>query len=134
MTLLEVLVVMVILGLLATLGSVQLMGTLGRARADTARLQMEELATAIELFRIDTGRLPSTQEGLTALVERPVDLAHWRGPYVKSKASVLDPWKRPFQYKAPGEQREYDLVSLGADGAARGKDENADVTYAAAAQ
>ncbi|MGO4389323.1 type II secretion system major pseudopilin GspG [Microvirga sp. 2YAF29] len=128
MTLLEILVVMVILGLLATLGSIQLMGYLGRARTDTARLQIQEIMTALDLYRIDVGRLPSTQEGLAALVERPAGTATWRGPYLRAKANLSDPWRHPYQYRSPGTRGEYDLASLGADGQPGGESENSDVT------
>jgi general secretion pathway protein G len=127
MTLLEILVVMVILGLLATLGSIQLMGYLGRAKTDTARLQVQELMTALDLFRIDAGRLPSTDEGLKALIDGPSGLTQWRGPYLRSRSILTDPWRRPYQYKSPGEHGEYDLLTLGADGVAGGERENRDV-------
>lgn len=127
MTLLEILVVMVILGLLATLGSIQLMGYLDRAKADTARLQVQELMTALDLFRIDVGRAPSTSEGLQVLLDGPAGVANWRGPYLRSRSILTDPWRRPYHYKAPGEHGEYDLVSFGADGADGGEKENRDV-------
>jgi general secretion pathway protein G len=127
MTLLEILIVMVILGLLATLGSIQLMGYLGRAKSDTARLQVQELMTALDLYRIDVGRPPSADEGLLALVEKPATATTWRGPYLRSQTILSDPWGRPYRYKAPGDHGEYDLVSLGADGQAGGENENSDV-------
>ncbi|WP_112664634.1 type II secretion system major pseudopilin GspG [Microvirga flavescens] len=127
MTLLEILVVMVILGLLATLGSIQLMSYLGRAKTDTARLQVQELMTALDLFRIDVGRLPTTNEGLRALLVEPVNVSNWRGPYLRSQGILADPWRRPYQYKSPGEHGEYDLVTLGADGTVGGEKENRDV-------
>lgn len=127
MTLLELLVVIVILGLLATLGSIKLVGYLGRAKTDTARLQIQELMTALDLYRIDVGRLPTSAEGLNALVERPGSATAWRGPYLRSKASLSDPWRRPYRYQAPGTRGEYDLVSFGADGASGGDDENQDI-------
>jgi len=127
MTLLELLVVMVILGLLATLGSIKLMGYLGRAKADTARLQVQELMTALDLYRIDVGRLPTTAEGLSALVERPVTATAWHGPYLRSKTVLSDPWHRPYRYQAPGTHGDYDLISLGADGKEGGEDENRDI-------
>jgi general secretion pathway protein G len=130
MTLLEVLIVMVILGLLATLGSIQLMGTLGRAKSDTARLQVEEISTAIDLFRIDMHRVPTTEEGLAALLQRPEGADRWGGPYLRKKASITDPWGRPYRYAAPGAQDEYDLVSLGADSKPGGDGENRDVSSA----
>jgi len=127
MTLLEILVVMVILGLLATLGSIQLMSYLGRAKTDIARLQLEELATAIDLFHIDVGRVPSTYEGLQVLVQKPAQLESWRGPYLRKESILKDPWGRPYLYRFPGEQGEYDLMSLGADGMPGGTDDNQDV-------
>lgn len=127
MTLLEILVVMVILGLLATLGSIQLIGYLGRARSDTARLQIQELMTALDLYRLDVGRLPSTGEGLQALVVVPAGANNWRGPYLRSKNNLADPWGKPFQYKSPGDRSEYDLFSFGADGIAGGENESRDV-------
>lgn len=130
MTLLEVLVVMVIIGLLATLGSLQLMGYLGRAKADTAKLQIQELGTALDLFRMDVGRVPTTEEGLGALMRQPEGADRWGGPYLRKKATLADPWGRPYRYVAPGEsrEREYELVSLGADGRAGGEGENRDVS------
>lgn len=127
MTLLEILVVMVILGLLATLGSIQLMGYLGRAKSDTTRLQMQELATALDLYRIDVGRLPSTGEGLQALLDRPAGVHNWRGPYLRNRSILADPWRHAYQYKAPGEHGEYDLTSFGADGVAGGEGEKSDI-------
>jgi general secretion pathway protein G len=128
MTLLEVLIVMVILGLLATLGSTQLVGYLGRAKTDTARLQIRELMTAIDLYRIDMGRVPTTEEGLQALVDRPENAEAWKGPYLRRKAAIIDPWGRPYQYLSPGSHEEFDLVSYGADGRPGGENENRDVT------
>jgi general secretion pathway protein G len=128
MTLLEILVVMVILGLLATLGSIQLMGYLGRAKSDTARLQIQELATALDLYRIDVGVLPTTEIGLRALLDQPAGVSHWRGPYLRAGGILFDPWRRAFVYKSPGEHGEYDLSSLGADGAVGGEGEKSDIT------
>jgi len=127
MTLLEILVVMVILGLLATLGSIQLMGYLGRAKTDTARLQVQELMTALDLYRIDAGRPPSTAEGLEALVQKPAEADTWRGPYLRIRTILVDPWRRPYRYQSPGEHGEYDLSSYGADGQTGGDNENRDI-------
>jgi len=128
-TLLEILVVMVILGLLATLGSIQLINYLGRAKTDTARLQIQELTTAIDLFRIDVGRVPSTSEGLLALLEPPAGIHSWRGPYIRKRSALIDPWGRTYLYKAPGSSREYEIASFGADGRSGGDNENRDVAY-----
>lgn len=127
MTLLELLVVMVILGLLATLGAVQLVGYLGRAKSDTARLQIQELETAIDLYRLDVGRVPTTKEGLTSLVQKNTEASGWRGPYLRKQAAIIDPWGRPYIYRAPGERGEFDIVTLGADGQVGGENENKDI-------
>ena len=129
MTLLEILVVMVILGLLATLGSIQLMSYLGRAKTDIARLQVAELANAVDLFYIDNGRVPTTAEGLQILIQKPSQLESWRGPYLRKEEILKDPWGRPFIYKFPGERSEYDLISLGADGTPGGVNDNQDVVH-----
>jgi len=127
MTLLEILIVMVILGLLATLGSVQLMGYLGRAKTDTAKLQLQELMTALDLYRIDVGHAPTTAEGLVALVEPPANRDKWRGPYLRSRAVLVDPWGRPYRYQSLTGRDDYELVTLGADGLVGGERENSDV-------
>lgn len=124
---LELLIVIAILGLLAVVGTVQLASYLGRAKTDTARLQVDQLATALELYRIDVGRLPTTEEGLRALLDRPSGVTKWRGPYLTKSEAIVDPWSRPFVYRHPGEHREYDLISYGADGRPSGAGEDTDV-------
>jgi len=127
MTLLELLVVMVILGLLATLGSIQILGYLDRAKADTAALQIRELTVAIDLYRLDAGAPPKTADGLEALLTQPRDATNWRGPYLKSRGLLKDPWGRPYVYKSPGDHGAYDVLTLGSDGTAGGDGEAADV-------
>jgi general secretion pathway protein G len=127
-TLLELLIVIAILGLLGVVGTVQVSGYLGRARVDTAKLQINQTELALDLFRIDLGRLPSTEEGLKALLDAPPDPGAWRGPYLKKADAVRDPWGRPFIYRRPGERGEYDLISYGADGKPGGTGEDLDVS------
>ena len=126
-TLIELLIVIAILGLLAALGATQLSGYLGRARSDTAQLQIDQLTTALDLFRIDVGRLPTTDEGLN-LLEAPAGASKWRGPYLKKRDAIVDPWGKPFSYRRPGERGEYDIVSFGADGRKGGTGEDLDVS------
>lgn len=128
MTLLEILVVMVILGLLATLGSVQLMSYLGRAKADTAKLQIQELMTAVDLYRMDVGRPPTATEGLVALVEQPATASTWRGPYLRNRTILKDPWGQPYRYQPSVPDGDYELISFGADGQPGGERENGDVS------
>lgn len=124
-TLLELLVVVTIMvGLAAALGTVAL-NFLGGARADTARLQMQQVAAGLDLFRLHMGRYPTEAEGLTALVAAPDGASAWRGPYVKDDGALTDPWGNPLAYSATG--GDFTLVSLGADGAEGGEGDAADV-------
>jgi general secretion pathway protein G len=128
-TLIELLVVLVILGLLAALAGPRVIGYLGGAKADTAKLQVQNFKAALDLYRLDTGVYPSTQQGLAALVRSPGNTAPgWKGPYIDSPALPADPWGNPYLYKAPGEHGPYDLYSLGSDKAPGGTGEAGDVT------
>jgi general secretion pathway protein G len=126
-TLLELLIVIAILGLLGVVGTIQLTGYLGSARTDTTKLQLDQLTTALDLYRVDVGRLPTTEEGLNSLLDRPANITRWRGPYLRKAQAINDPWGRLFSYKFPGEHGEYDLVSYGADGKPGGDGENLDI-------
>jgi len=117
-TLVELLVVMVILGLLAALVVPAYLGREKKARSQAARTQIELLGTALDTFRLDVGRYPSSQEGLTALQEGR-GIPGWDGPYLK-KGVPADPWGRAYLYVAPGEHGDYDLFTYGADGAPGG--------------
>jgi general secretion pathway protein G len=123
-TLIELLVVVIIIGLLAALVGPQLFGRVGKSKLAAARAQIELFGVALDNFRLDVGRYPTTQEGLQALQTNP-GIDGWDGPYLK-KEVPLDPWGRSYDYKAPGEHGDYDLVSYGADGAPGGEGENAD--------
>jgi len=127
-TLVELLVVLVILGLLAAVAAPQAMRYLGGARHDAAKLQVQGLATALDLYRLDTGHYPTREEGLAALVQRPAGQERWNGPYVRKAEQLQDPWGRPYRYRVPGEGRPYDLFTLGADDRPGGGAEDRDVT------
>jgi len=127
-TLLELLAVLVILGLIAAFATPQVLKYLGSAKSDAAKVQVNNLATTLDLFRLELGRYPTEEEALDALVEAPSGLDNWNGPYVKKKAMLIDPWGRPYIYRNPGEHGEYDLSSLGADGVEGGDGENRDLT------
>jgi general secretion pathway protein G len=127
-TLLELLIVIAILGMLAVLGTMQLTSYLGRARTDTAKLQIDQLVTAIDVFRIDVGRFPTTDEGLNALFDLPPTATGWRGPYLRKPEAMRDPWGKPFISRQPGEHGAYDRVSYGADSRPGGSGEDLDVT------
>ncbi len=128
-TLVEILVVMVILGMLFGLVGPRVIDYLSRAKSGVARIQLENLATALDLYRLDVGRYPSQEEGLGALVAEPAGVKRWNGPYLKDRAVPLDPWDRDYIYAIPGtHDGSFDLSSLGSDGAEGGDEEAADVT------
>lgn len=126
-TLVELLVVLAILGLIAAIAVPQTIGYLGRAKSKTASIQIDNLGAALDLYRLDVGRYPSDSEGLDALVNPPGDTGNWAGPYLKKRSSILDPWEKPYEYRFPGQNGEYDLFSLGADGQEGGDGENRDL-------
>lgn len=128
-TLIEILVVIVVIAILATLVAPNVFQHVGAARETTARAQMEILGAALDAYRLHVGRYPTTQEGLAALWERPAGApATWRGPYLR-RAVPLDPWGQPYEYRSPPEagQGGYELRSLGADGRRGGEGDGTDV-------
>lgn len=127
-SLLEIMVVMSIIGLLMALVGPNLIRQRGKAEVQSAAVQINQLGTALDSFRLDIGRYPTTQEGLNALRSKPNGIDRWDGPYI-NKDIPLDPWARPYFYRAPGEGgRPYDLFSYGADGAQGGEGDNRDIT------
>jgi len=126
-TLIELLVVLVILGLLASLVGPRIMKNLGESKSKTAVLQIEELSTAIDLFKLDAGRYPTTSEGLQALIEAPSGLNSWNGPYLRKKVIRKDPWGIDYHYVSPGDNEPFDLFSYGADNIKGGDKENRDI-------
>lgn len=125
-TLLELLVVMVIIGLLAGLVAPRYFSQVGKSEVKVARAQIESLGSALDQYRLDVGRYPTTEQGLAALVSKPGNETRWNGPYLK-KAVPDDPWGHPYNYRAPGEHGEYDLSSYGKDGRPGGSGEDADI-------
>jgi general secretion pathway protein G len=125
-TLVELIVVMVILGMLAALVFPKLLPKVGKGKQSAAKTQIELLGQALDQFRLDTGRYPTTSEGLNALLTDP-GVPGWDGAYLK-KAVPNDPWGRPYHYESPGTHGDYDLLSHGADGSLGGENENKDVT------
>ena len=125
-TLLELLVVMVIIGLLAGLVAPRYFAQVGKSQVKATRAQIDALDKAIEQFRLDVGRLPTSEEGLAVLNVAPTGEANWAGPYLK-KAVPQDPWGRPFMYVQPGVHGDFDLLSYGKDGRLGGQGEDADI-------
>jgi general secretion pathway protein G len=124
-TLVELLVVMIIIGLLAALVGPKIFPKLGKGKQSAAKAQIELLGQALDQFRLDIGRYPTTQEGLSALVTNP-GIENWEGPYLK-KALPNDPWGKPYNFQSPGTHGEYDLFSYGRDGSPGGTGEDKDL-------
>ena len=127
-TLLELLVVLVVLGLLVSIVGPRYFNQLGKSEAKAAQAQLAGIAKALDLYRIDVGRYPSTEQGLAALTAPPANETRWRGPYLQ-KSVPADPWGRAYVYKSPGEHGEFDLLSLGKDGSPGGAEDNADLQH-----
>lgn len=126
-TLLELLVVIVIIGLLASYVGPKYFAQIGKSEVTVAKSQIVGFEKALDTYRLDMGRYPSIEEGLAALLTRPSDNASkWNGPYLKK--IPLDPWGHPYQYRNPGSQGGIDIISYGKDGQPGGSDENADIT------
>ena len=126
-TLIELLVVLAILGLLVGLVGPRVMKTLGTSKTKTALIQIEELAGTLDIYRLEVGRYPTTDEGLQALVEDPGSVQSWNGPYLKKAQVPKDPWGFDYQYRSPGEHGVFDIWSLGADNQEGGEGEDQDV-------
>lgn len=126
-TLIELMVVMIILGLLAALVAPRMFGKLGKAKTNAAYTQIQMFGTALDSFRLDVGRYPTSAEGLEALISPVAGADDWNGPYLKKTEIPLDPWNQPYLYESPGKNGDYDLYSLGADKAEGGEGENTDV-------
>jgi general secretion pathway protein G len=126
-TLVELLVVLVILVLLASIIGPRVIGYLGSSRTKTASVQISNLATSLELYHLDMGRYPTSSEGLQALVVAPHGMAGWNGPYVSKSTVPADPWGRPYRYLYPGKKNTFDLFTFGRDDKEGGSDEDRDV-------
>jgi general secretion pathway protein G len=126
--LLELLVVIVIIGLLAAYVGPRYFAQLGKSERKAAKAQIEAFGRALDAYRLDTGHYPNAEEGLGALVTRPAEEPNWAGPYLQKQVPA-DPWGRAYVYRMPGQDGDFDLISLGKDGQAGGEGEAADITY-----
>ena len=126
-SLIELIVVLVILGLLATVVGPKVMDRLGKGKSEIAKLQIDQLEGALGLFRFDVGRYPTTSEGLASLIEAS-GLQNWTGPYLDKRTLPKDPWGRTYQYRSPGQHGDFDLWSWGADGVQGGQSDRADIS------
>jgi general secretion pathway protein G len=126
-TLVELLVVLAILAMLATFAGPQVLGYLGKARTNAARIQISSINSALELFALDNGGYPTQEMGLSSLIQAPSGLPRWSGPYLKKSDGLLDPWGRPYSYKVLG-PGQIQVFTLGRDNAPGGAGEDQDVT------
>ena len=125
-TLLELLVVIVIIGLLAGYVAPRYFVQVGKSEVQVAKAQIASIEKALDQYRLDVRRYPTTEQGLDALMTKPANEANWNGPYLK-RAIPNDPWGKPYVYRAPGQKGEFDLLSYGRDGKAGGNGEDADI-------
>jgi general secretion pathway protein G len=125
-TLIEVLIVMVIIGLLAALVGPRMFGKVGQSKQNAAKAQMSLFETALDAYRLDVGRYPTTEQGLNALRVKPQGEERWDGPYLR-RDIPNDPWGNPYQYRSPGEHGDIDIISFGGDGRPGGEGEDQDI-------
>ncbi|MDZ7698193.1 MAG: type II secretion system major pseudopilin GspG [Deltaproteobacteria bacterium] len=125
-TLIELLIVMVILGLLAALVGPRMFGKVGGSRQKVAKAQITLFETALDTYRLDTSKYPTTSQGLQALRTQPSGVERWDGPYLP-KDVPLDPWGHAYEYRSPGEHGDFDIISYGADGSPGGEEEDMDI-------
>lgn len=126
-TLLELMVVLLILALLSTIAAPRVIKYVTKAKTQSAKIQVDALAAAVDAFHLDVGRFPTSEEGLRALVVQPADAEGWDGPYIKKRESLLDPWRRNYRYRTPGQHGDFDVFSLGADDREGGDGDSVDV-------
>ena len=126
-TLLELLIVLAILALIAGIAVPQVMSIFSRAKRDTAKIQIDSLASDLEFYKLDTGRYPDEKVGLTALIEAPENVENWNGPYIPRSTGLNDPWGTPYKYNYARSKNRVQIFSLGADGQEGGEGDNADI-------
>jgi len=126
-TLLELLVVLGIIAMLAGIVGPQVMKHMGESKTKAAKVQIEDLSATLDMYKLDAGSYPTTEQGLQALIEAPDTAKHWNGPYLSKAKIPLDPWQNEYHYVSPGEHGRFDISSMGADGKEGGTGEDQDV-------
>ncbi len=126
-TLLELLVVLAIMGMLAAIIGPQVVRYLGSSRSQTAKVQIQNISAALELYRLDVGRYPSAEEGLASLIKPSASQTAWNGPYLQQPTALIDPWGKPYLYRVPGKESEADIYTYGSDNVQGGTKEAKDV-------
>jgi general secretion pathway protein G len=126
-TLLELLVVLGIIAMLAGIVGPQVMKHMGESKTKAAKVQIEDLAATLDMYKLDLGSYPTSEEGLKALIESSDSAKRWNGPYLRKSKIPLDPWQQEYHYVSPGEHGKFDLFTLGADGKDGGDGEDQDI-------
>lgn len=127
-TLLELLVVLGIIAMLAGIVGPQVMKHLGESKTKAAKVQIEDFSAALDMYKLDMGKYPTSEQGLQALIEAPEGSKRWHGPYLKKAKTPVDPWQNEYQYVSPGKHGKFDLFTYGADEKEGGEGEDQDVT------
>lgn len=130
MTLIEILVVLVLIGLVLGIVGGNYLGRGEKAKADAAKIEIGQIGQTLDLYKLETGRYPTTQEGLQALVQAPSGVSNWNGPYWKKSTLPKDPWGNEYMYASPGQNAPYDIMSYGSDGREGGEGPSKDITSA----
>jgi general secretion pathway protein G len=128
MTLIEILVVLVLIGIVMGIVGGNFIGRGEEAKRKAAKIEIEQIGQALDLYKLETGRYPTTQEGMQALISAPAGVNNWNGPYWKKGTLPKDPWGSEYKYTSPGQHGAYDIMSLGADGKEGGDGANKDIT------
>lgn len=126
-TLIELVIVLALIGGILAMVGPRIYQSMGRANSEKAKIAMQQISGALELYKLDNGRYPSSSEGLASLLKAPSGASNWNGPYLKDDSQLKDPWTRDFKYTSPGEKAGFDLATLGADGKEGGEGENKDI-------
>jgi len=127
MTLIEILVVLVLIGIVLGIVGGNFIGKGEKAKADAAKIEIGQISQTLDLYKLEVGRYPTSQEGLQALISAPAGVANWNGPYWKKSTVPKDPWGNEYRYASPGSKGAYEIVSLGADGKEGGEGTNKDI-------
>ena len=130
MTLIEILVVLVLIGIVLGVVGGNFIGRGEKAKADAAKIEIGQIGQALDLYKLETGRYPSSSDGLQALVTAPAGASNWKGPYWKRSQIPKDPWGNDYRYTSPGQKGAYDILSLGADGKEGGEGADKDIASA----
>jgi general secretion pathway protein G len=130
MTLIEILVVLVLIGIVLGIVGGNFIGKGEKAKADAAKIEIGQISQTLDLYKLEVGRYPTSQEGLQALISAPAGVSNWNGPYWKKSTVPKDPWGNEYRYASPGSKGAYEIVSLGADGKEGGEGPDKDISSA----